>query len=225
MLGFLAADGAAVEHRRDDDDRPRGRFEAFLDGFSLHCGVHLHENDRAGIERLCRYGARGPLTLGRLTKDDDGRYRYRMKRTVRGKDELVLTGLQLVQKLALLVPPRRIHLVRFHGVFAPNSKLRALVVPERAAATPSVDEEKIPLPPARVRAGTYCIDWASLLRRVFAVDILACGRCGGRMRVVAVVDDPSAVTKFLEHLGLPAVPLDTAPARAPPQPTFAFDPA
>lgn len=45
------------------------------------------------------------------------------------------------------------------------------------------------------------------------------------MRVLAVVDDPSAVTKFLEHLGLPAVPLDTAPARAPPQPTFAFDPA
>jgi hypothetical protein len=94
-LAALAA--ASVDERRghaNDDvyQRPRGRFESFLDGFSLHCGVHLHENDRGGIERLCRYGARGPLTLGRLTRDDDGRFRYRMKRRVRGKDELVLTG-------------------------------------------------------------------------------------------------------------------------------------
>ncbi len=57
----------------------------------MNARCHLHENDRQGIERLCRYGARGPLTLGRLTKDADDKYRYRMKRTVGGKDELVLT--------------------------------------------------------------------------------------------------------------------------------------
>ena len=98
-------------------------------------------------------------------------------------------------------------------------------MPQAPASTGDVDEDKISPPPAQVGVGTYCIDWASLLRRVFAVDILACGRCGGRMRVLAVVDNPPAVTKILEHLGLPAVPLDTAPARGPPQPSFAFDPA
>ena len=206
------------------DERPRGRFEAFLDGFSLHCGVHLHENDRAGIERLCRYGARGPLTLGRLSKDDDGRYRYRMKRAVRGKDELVLTGLELVEKLAVLIPPPRIHLVRFHGVFAPSATLRAQVVPARIAAAStqvSVDEDNIALP--TVSDATYRLKWALLIRRVFAVDILACRRCQGRMRVLAVIEEPEVVTKILEHLGLPSVPIDTAPARAPPQPAFAFD--
>jgi hypothetical protein len=45
-----------------DVQRPQGRFEAFQDGFFLHCGMRLHEKYRAGIERLCRYGARGPLT-------------------------------------------------------------------------------------------------------------------------------------------------------------------
>ena len=58
----------------------------------MHAATHLHANDRAGLERLCRYGARGPLSLGRLTKCDDGKVRYTMKRVIRGKQELVLTG-------------------------------------------------------------------------------------------------------------------------------------
>jgi hypothetical protein len=73
-----------------------------------------------GSELARAHGCYGPLTLGRLSHDGGDVYRYRMKRTVRGRDELVLTGKELVKKLAVLVPPPRVHLVRFHGVFAPN---------------------------------------------------------------------------------------------------------
>jgi hypothetical protein len=38
---------------------------SFLEGFSLHANTHLHANDRQGLERLCRYGARGALALER----------------------------------------------------------------------------------------------------------------------------------------------------------------
>jgi hypothetical protein len=222
VMASLAASSVAPRGASVDLARPRGRFESFLDGFSLHCGVRLHENDRDGIERLCRYGARGPLTLGRLTRDDDGRYRYRMKRTVRGRAELVMSGLELVQKLAVLIPPPRIHLVRFHGVFAPNAKLRSLVVPkQRKPGIVVADEATIPLPPKMPRA--FRIDWASLLKRVFAVDVLRCEKCEGRRRVLAVVDEPGAVKKILEHVGLPSTPVTTAPARGPPQPSFAFE--
>ncbi len=41
---------------------------AFLEGFSLHANTHLHANDRQGLERLCRYGARGALALERLSR-------------------------------------------------------------------------------------------------------------------------------------------------------------
>jgi putative transposase len=34
------------------------------------------------------------------------------------------------QRLAALVPRPRLHLIRFHGVLAPNAKLRAKVVPQ-----------------------------------------------------------------------------------------------
>ena len=45
-----------------------------------------------------------------------------------------MTGVELIEKLAVLIPPPRVNLVRFLGVFAPGSKLRALVVPEPPAA-------------------------------------------------------------------------------------------
>ncbi len=48
--------------------------------------------------------------------------------------------------------------------------------------------------------------WADLLHRIFAVDALACPRCGGRMRVLATIDDPWVVRRILSHLGLLADP-------------------
>ncbi|HEX8698141.1 MAG TPA: transposase, partial [Myxococcaceae bacterium] len=48
-----------------------------LEGFSLHANTHLHANDRQGLERLCRYGARGALALERLSRAEDGRIAYR----------------------------------------------------------------------------------------------------------------------------------------------------
>ena len=39
-------------------------------------------------------------------------------------------------------------------------------------------------------------------RHSFAVDVLACPRCGGRMRVIATIDDPLIVRRILTHLGL-----------------------
>jgi hypothetical protein len=43
---------------------------------------------------------------------------------------LVISPLEFMQRLAALVPRPRLHLIRFHGVLAPNAKLRPLVVPQ-----------------------------------------------------------------------------------------------
>ena len=45
--------------------------------------------------------------------------------------------------------------------------------------------------------------WADLLRRVFALDILACPDCGGRLRLLATIEDRAVVEKILTYLGLP----------------------
>ncbi len=60
------------------------------------------------------------------------------------------------------------------------------------------------------------------MRRVFAIDVLACAGCGGRLRFLATIEDPPVVTKILAHLGLPTEGPILHQARPPPEPT-AFD--
>ena len=67
------------------------------------------------------------------------------------------------------------------------------------------------------------LDWASLLQRVFGPDVSTCPGCGDRLRVLAFITDPGVTARILDHLNLPAIVPSVAPARAPPQPTFADD--
>src|SRR5262245_64209449 len=69
------------------------------------------------------------------------------------------------------VPRPRLHLIRFHGVLAPNAKFRSKIVPapaECARETSSEDAHAPPRAPARM-------SWARLLKRVFDIDIEHCG--------------------------------------------------
>jgi len=54
------------------------------------------------------------------------------------------------------------------------------------------------------------------MRRVFDLDVLACPRCGGRLRVIAAVQDPLAVQAILTHLARSGVPALPGPAHLPP---------
>jgi hypothetical protein len=188
---------------------------AFLEGFSLHANTHLHANDRQGLERLCRYGARGALALERLSRAEDSRIAYRMKRPLPdGTTHLFFTGLELLRRVASLVPPPRANLTRFHGVFAPGAKLRPFLLPqagaEETSVAPQAAASKEPM-----KQKTPRVNWAELLRRTFAIDVFACVRCGGRRRVLAYVNEAGGVRAILEHLGLPTAGARLAPARAP----------
>ena len=44
------------------------------------------------------------------------------------------------------------------------------------------------------------VDWATLLRRTFDVDVTRCTGCAGRMRVRAVVTDPASIDRLLAAL-------------------------
>jgi hypothetical protein len=138
----------------------------------LHANTRLHANDREGLERLCRYGARGPLALERFERAQDGRIAYRMKRALPGgRTHLLFTGLQLLRKLTAPVPPPRSNLVRFHGVFAPGARLRRALAPplpleEAAPGTPAVHVPQVEAARARAYA-------ARGLGRVAAAYLLA----------------------------------------------------
>jgi len=54
------------------------------------------------------------------------------------------------------------------------------------------------------------------MRRAFDLDVLACPRCGGRMSLIATIDDPRVIRKILGHLGLATEVPQPRPSRAPP---------
>ena len=51
-----------------------------------------------------------------------------------------MSPLKFLQRLAVLVPRPRLHLIRFHGVLAPNAALRSQIVPSEAEPAPNTDE-------------------------------------------------------------------------------------
>ena len=174
--------------------------------------------DRAGLERLLRYCARPPFALEHLHPLDDGHLIYHNpKPRSDSPRDLVLTPLELIDKIAALIPLPRAHRHRYYGVLAPNSPMRAAVtalapmpvIVPLAVATASSEKT----PPHRA-ASHYL--WAMLLARIYETLPLICPICQTQMRIIAFIDDAGTVRKILDHLGESAPPPRIAPARGPP---------
>lgn len=171
------------------EDEPAPGLVARIAGFSLHAGTVCEAFQRNKLERLCRYITRPPIAIKRLSVDAQGRVVYRYKRPFRdGSTQVVLEPLDFIARLAALVPRPRLNLTRFHGVFAPNFKYRHKVVPRRPRGR--VDSDK-PLAP---------MSWMQRLKRVFAIDIETCPECGGKLRVIACIEEPQLIRKILGHV-------------------------
>lgn len=187
-------------------------------GFSLHAGVAAKAHERDKLERLCRYIARPAVSEKRLSLTAQGKVRYELKTPYRdGTTHVIFEPLDFIARLAALVPKPRVNLTRFHGVFAPNSKHRALVTPAKRGKVKkakALDERETP---AERRAS---MTWAQRLKRVFNIDIETCGECGGAVKVIACIEDPVVIKKILAHLKEKASPEPTnllPEDRAPPQ--------
>jgi hypothetical protein len=84
----------------------------------------------SGFSSRGSHVSRAPVASERLALSASGQVRYTLKTPYRdGMTHLVLEPLDLMARLAALVPPPPIHLTRYHGVFAPHSRLRAAVTP------------------------------------------------------------------------------------------------
>ena len=116
-------------------------------GFSLHAGVRCGAHQRKELERLCRYITRPAIANERLSRNGKGQVLLQLKSPWRdGTTHIRMSPLEFMQRLAALVPRPRLHLIRFHGVLAPNAGLRAAIVPGPAKSEPA-DEHAHGAPP------------------------------------------------------------------------------
>jgi len=162
---------------------------------SVDAAVRIEAWARVGPELLVRYCARPPFALERLSRINDSEaVVYRLPEPLPdGCTELVLTPLELLERLAALIPPPRVHRHRYKGVLAPNSLWRAEVTAQAAQASERVAAQPADSPsteprsdePSTVdsgrRAARYL--WARLLARIYEVFPMVCVHCGAEMRI------------------------------------------
>jgi hypothetical protein len=179
---------------------------ASVNGFSLHANTQVPAHRRDQLERLIRYTARGAVVLERLEEDANGDLVYSFtKPWSDGTTGIKLSPLELLEKLAAVVPLPRAHLVRYAGCLAPHSKLRAAIIPTPRQQGVDGNEAK---------TGTPSWNWARLLGRVFDLDMATCPFCRrGSLRIIAAMTQESVITRILRHLKLASVPPPIAPAR------------
>ena len=195
-------------------------------GFSVNGTARIHENDSEGLERLLRYCARPPFALERLKQQSDGSLVYQLNKPLaNGQTQLKLTSLELIDKLAALVPPPRIHRHRYYGVLAPNSPFRASVtamaglpldhgvikiqITDKNNEPVEQEQEYKPKRPNRYL-------WAMLLARIYNLFPLLCPECGSQMQIIAVIQEKPIINKILSSVGEATDPPLLTPARGPP---------
>jgi hypothetical protein len=79
---------------------------------------------------VARYITRPPVAIERLSLTPQGNIRYELKTAYRdGTTHVIFEPLDFIARLASLVPPPRVNLTRYHGVFSAHHRLRAQIVP------------------------------------------------------------------------------------------------
>ena len=178
---------------------------ASVHGFSLHAHTQIPAHRRDQLECLIRYTARGAVSLERLAQDANGDLVYTFTHPWSdGTTGIRLSPLELLEKLAALVPLPHVHLVRYGGGLAPHSHLRGMILP-------TLRQQGLDEPEACPTSPRW--SWARLLQRVFALDMATCPFCQrGVLRLIAIITQGEVIRKILHHLKLSADPPPIAPA-------------
>jgi hypothetical protein len=126
----------------------------------------------------------------------------------------IFEALDFLAELTRYIPPKRLQLIRRYGLYASRTKGRWVEMPWVAERAPdgwktlhstvsgadetgyeplSKSEDEVDID-ARKRA------WARLLAKVYEVDPFVCPKCGAKMKVIAIIEDPHELKRILRNL-------------------------
>jgi hypothetical protein len=177
----------------------------------LHAGLVIPAGQRDRLERVCRYVLRPPVASERLALTADGQVRLALRHPwADGTTHVVLDPVEFLGRLAVLVPRPRVNLILYYGVLGARAAWRPEVVPR---AAPSHDPISDPVDEARA---ITTADSARSRARGHNWAALNCPSCGGRLCLIALIEEAAVIDRILRHLGLPMDVPVPHPARAPP---------
>ncbi len=188
-------------------------------GFSVDASPTLWPQDTQGLERLCRYLLRCPVSLSRIhwtpgsktlfyeskSSHDDSLFSHPQGET--------LDIFEFIARVLTQIPEPRAHGAHYFGAYSSKArayrKKRNLTLQSFSANPSSPTEDELKLSPKKHAALRK--SWAQLIKRVYQAEPLKCD-CGGTYRVIAFITEHKVIRKILEHLEK-----RKADSRAPPE--------
>jgi hypothetical protein len=180
-------------------------------GFGAHVSREIPADAKTPAT-VARYMTRPPITPERMLGEPSRAqviYRSDIVHPRHQANFRVFDPLDFLAEVSAQIPDPHEKTTLFYGWYSNRTrgyrKQHGLLgKPERAEPVPD-ESTRAPLEVRR--------SWARLIRQVYEVDPLLCSRCGGMMKVIAVIERPAVIRQILDHLGLASTPPSL---RAPP---------
>jgi len=182
-------------------------------GFSVYCAEPIEACDGNGRKILSEYISRAPFSLERMTFNEDSDtvlYKGEHFHPTLARNFDVAGPLEWIARITSHIPRKGAKQVIYYGAYSQAWRGRE----HRQGILPTVLTEEEPASmknPSSFSKRKRQL-WAVLLKKVWDIDALKCPKCGGQMKVISFIEEPSVIRRILKHLDLWEDP------RPPPQP-------
>jgi len=173
-------------------------------GFNVYSSVRIYPRFSQSIENLARYIIRASFSTERLSYTaSESKVIYKSKN---GNDTKEFQSLDFIASITSHIPNKGEQMVRYVGFY--SNVCRGKRKKQGRGQSDYVIEDD--------SYNKSCSkSWARLIKKIYEVDPLVCPKCGGRMRIVAFIEDYKVIKKILDYLGIEEFKRDRPPPKAP----------
>ena len=181
-------------------------------GFSVYCAQPIEACDDNGRNALSEYISRAPFSLERMSFNENSKtvlYKGEHFHPTLARNFDVTDPLEWIARITSHIPRKGAKQVIYYGAYSQAWRGRE----RRQGILPKAPTEEEPASSANDRPSCSRRQlWAALLKKVWDIDALKCPKCGGQMKVISFIEQPSVIRRILKHLDLWEDP------RPPPEP-------
>jgi hypothetical protein len=155
-------------------------------GFSVWMGDPFQDSESDRF--VARYVERGPVSLEKLSIDDDI-----ITYTTKDGTAHEFDAMEFLALLSCQIPRPYESLTRFYGWYSCRARGKRV----KQAQTLSAEPASVKEPPSKPSSS-----WAACIKQVFEVNPLECPKCKSEMRIIAFIHDTHEISKFMQSLGI-----------------------
>ncbi len=183
-------------------------------GFSIDASLRLYGSDDITRELIAQYLVRPHLSLSKIKYEPfKGKVLFKTKyNEYFGENFKVYTASDFIAALTMHIPPARVHLVRYYGLYSSRTRGVWMDMPYIVRLAPEgwaiKQEEKdaaevsndIEVQSQDVKGSAKRSAWARLINKVYGINPLICEKCGSEMSIVAFIMEPEQIDRIMQHL-------------------------